>query len=80
MTSLLVLIPAALMIGLLGLAAFLWAMRNGQFEDLDGAAHRILFDGDGDPDSAWRTRRPPLRRHDLSFPQELQESDHGKRA
>jgi cbb3-type cytochrome oxidase maturation protein len=44
MTSLLVLIPAALFLGLLGLAAFLWAMRNGQFEDLEGAGHRILFD------------------------------------
>ena len=44
MTSLLLLIPAALALGLLGLAAFLWALRNGQFDDLDGAAQRILFD------------------------------------
>jgi cbb3-type cytochrome oxidase maturation protein len=44
MISLLVLIPVALFLGLLGLAAFLWAMRNGQFEDLEGAGHRILFD------------------------------------
>jgi cbb3-type cytochrome oxidase maturation protein len=44
MNSLLVLIPAALGLGLVGLIAFLWALRSGQFDDLDGAAHRILFD------------------------------------
>ncbi|GAB6051743.1 hypothetical protein JCM17960_05630 [Magnetospira thiophila] len=38
------LIPIALGLGLLGLAAFLWAMKSGQFEDLDGASNRILFD------------------------------------
>ena len=38
------LIPIALSLGLLGLGAFVWAMRSGQFEDLDGAAERILFD------------------------------------
>jgi cbb3-type cytochrome oxidase maturation protein len=46
MDILLVLIPVALLLGLVGLAAFLWALRSGQFEDLDGAAHRILFDDD----------------------------------
>ena len=35
---------AALLLGLLGLLGFLWALKSGQFEDLDGAAHRILFD------------------------------------
>jgi cbb3-type cytochrome oxidase maturation protein len=44
MTSLLLLIPCALLLGFIGLAAFLWALRSGQFEDLDGAANRILFD------------------------------------
>lgn len=46
MTALLVLIPAALFLGLLGLGAFLWALRSGQFDDLDGAAERILHDKD----------------------------------
>jgi cbb3-type cytochrome oxidase maturation protein len=40
------LIPIALGLGLIGLAAFLWALKSGQFDDLDGAAHRILFDDD----------------------------------
>ena len=43
MTGLALLIPVALGLGLLGLAAFFWAMRKGQFEDLDGAAQRILI-------------------------------------
>lgn len=38
------LIPVALVLGLLGLFAFLYALRSGQFEDLDGAGARILFD------------------------------------
>ena len=46
MIALLVLIPVALLLGLLGLAAFLWSMRSGQFDDLDGAGSRILFDDD----------------------------------
>jgi cbb3-type cytochrome oxidase maturation protein len=48
MSALLYLIPAALFLGLLGLAAFLWAQRSGQFDDLEGAANRILFDDDED--------------------------------
>lgn len=44
MTALSFLIPAALFLGFIGLVAFLWALKNGQFEDLDGAAHRMLDD------------------------------------
>jgi cbb3-type cytochrome oxidase maturation protein len=44
MSGLLYLIPIALFLGLLALGAFLWALRSGQFDDLDGAAERILFD------------------------------------
>jgi len=43
-TGLAILIPLALFMGLCGLAAFFWAMNHGQFEDLDGAANRILMD------------------------------------
>jgi len=49
MTVLLILIPAALFLGGLGLAAFLWALKSGQFEDLDGAAMRILNDDEEPP-------------------------------
>ncbi len=51
MSGILWLIPVALGLGLLGLGAFLWALRAGQFDDLDGAANRILFD-DEDQDAA----------------------------
>lgn len=44
MTALAWLIPAALFLGLCGLMAFLWALKSGQFEDLEGAAYRILED------------------------------------
>ena len=58
MNILLLLIPVALLLGFAGLAAFIWALRSGQFEDLDGAAVRILIDDDdkahGDEDVASR--------------------------
>lgn len=44
MNGLVFLIPVALSLGLAGLGAFLWSLRSGQFDDLDGAAHRILID------------------------------------
>jgi cbb3-type cytochrome oxidase maturation protein len=46
MTVLIYLIPIALFLGLCGLAAFLWSLKSGQYDDLEGAAHRVLFDDD----------------------------------
>jgi cbb3-type cytochrome oxidase maturation protein len=46
MSGLLVLLPIALFLGGLGLAAFLWSLGSGQYEDMDGAAERILVDDD----------------------------------
>jgi cbb3-type cytochrome oxidase maturation protein len=46
MNMLIYLIPVALALGGLGLGAFLWSLRNGQYEDLDGAAWRVLNDED----------------------------------
>jgi cbb3-type cytochrome oxidase maturation protein len=46
MIILIYLIPVALFLGGLGLGAFLWALRSGQYDDLEGAASRILFDDD----------------------------------
>jgi len=48
MSYLIVLVPVALLMGLTGLAAFLWSLRSGQYEDLDGAAERILIDDEKD--------------------------------
>lgn len=46
MSGLLILIPAALFLGLTGLVAFFWALRRGQFDDPEGSAARILIDDD----------------------------------
>jgi cbb3-type cytochrome oxidase maturation protein len=43
-TGIAFLIPVALGLGLMGLAAFFWSLKSGQFDDLDGAALRILID------------------------------------
>ena len=47
MISLAILIPVALGLGLAGLLAFLWSVKSGQYDDLDGAAARIFDDDDG---------------------------------
>lgn len=49
MNGFLYLIPVALGMGVIGLGVFLWSLRSGQYEDLDGAAERILFDDDAIP-------------------------------
>ena len=60
MTALVFLVTIALFLGLLGLVAFFWALKNGQYEDIDGAAWRVLQDDD--PDGVGdRSRR---RNHD----------------
>ena len=66
MTILLYLIPVALLLGLAGLCGFLWALKSGQFEDLDGAASRILFDDDRplpapEPHGSNRPEQPARR-------------------
>jgi cbb3-type cytochrome oxidase maturation protein len=38
------LIPAAVLMGCVGLLAFFWSLKSGQYDDLKGAAHRILLD------------------------------------
>ena len=46
MSVLIYLVPTALALGLTGLAAFLWSLRNGQYDDIEGAALRVLSDDD----------------------------------
>jgi cbb3-type cytochrome oxidase maturation protein len=46
MNVLVILIPVALLLGGLGLLGFLWSVKTGQFDDLKGAAERILNDDD----------------------------------
>jgi cbb3-type cytochrome oxidase maturation protein len=48
MNVLVVLVPLALLLGLTGLVAFVWSLRNGQYDDIEGAAVRVLDDSDVD--------------------------------
>ena len=59
MTVLIYLVPLALLLGLLWLVMFLWSLNSGQYEDLDGAALRVLDDSDIDKPAKRRpTDRP----------------------
>ena len=49
MNVLVILIPVSLVLGALGLAAFLWSLRANQYDDLEGDAWRILSDHDSKP-------------------------------
>ena len=49
MSVLLYMIPLALILGLIGLAAFIWSLKSGQYDDLDGAAQRTLLNDDDEP-------------------------------
>ena len=55
MTMVMYLLPVALGLGALGLVAFFWTLNSGQYDDLDGAAQRIL---DSDEDSSVPSSRP----------------------
>ncbi len=46
MSVLLFLIPVTLALGLVGLCCFLWTLKTKQYDDMKGAANRILFDDD----------------------------------
>ncbi len=59
MTVLAWLIPVALFMGLAALLSFFWAMRTGQFDDMEGAAYRILDDRDDQQPPAPTPPPPP---------------------
>lgn len=67
MNGLIILIPAAICLGLLALATFLWTLRSGQYEDLKGASERILDD------------EPPARRAEDKPTRRLQGDDKSDR-
>ncbi|MBT3939385.1 MAG: cbb3-type cytochrome oxidase assembly protein CcoS [Pelagibacterales bacterium] len=46
MSILLYILPLALFLGFIALLSFLWAIKNNQYDDLKGAAERILIDED----------------------------------
>lgn len=60
MQIVMILVPLVLIVVALGIVLFSWAVKNGQYDDLEGPAHRILYDDDKDmiPEEA-RTDTPP---------------------
>ena len=63
------LIPVALALGAAGLGAFLWSLRSGQYDDLDGAAERILFDDDSPLKGPGQERRRDGSSAETSHPE-----------
>lgn len=61
MSGLLVLIPIAIGLGLLALVTFLWALKSGQYEDLEGASQRILNDDEPLNSSPISGNRVPVQ-------------------
>jgi cbb3-type cytochrome oxidase maturation protein len=68
MVDFLFLIPIALTLGVIGLGAFLWSLKSGQYEDLDGAAERILFDDDASLAGNGPIATPPQPRNSQPAP------------
>ncbi|MBR1217768.1 cbb3-type cytochrome oxidase assembly protein CcoS [Bradyrhizobium sp. U87765 SZCCT0131] len=58
MEVLIYLVPLALLLGLLGLCGFLWSLRSGQYDDLDGAAWRAIADDEPAGDGGQYSGRP----------------------
>ncbi len=62
MNSLVYLIPLALVLGGAALASFLWTLSSGQYDDLDGAAERILIEeGDEEQERSITSKEPRIR-------------------
>ena len=66
-----VLLPLALLLGFIGLMAFMWTLKSGQYDDLDGAAWRAILDDDQDLNPNFK---PP--ENDENSPQEPVDKDH----
>ncbi len=62
MEVLVYLVPLALTLGALGLIGFLWSLKNGQYDDLDGAAWRAIMDDE--PESSSNSEPNPERNQD----------------
>jgi len=60
MNVLVYMVPIALGLGLTGLFAFLWALRSGQYSDVEGAALRVLSDDDIESEPRSRLPSPPV--------------------
>lgn len=62
MSSLIYLVPLALLLGAVALGAFFWSLRSGQYDDMQGAAERILLDDDENHEAALSRGNCPTQR------------------
>ena len=58
MSVLYIVLPVALILALVAVLAFVWAVKSGQYDDLDGAAERVLFDDEEEESRKDRSDRP----------------------
>ncbi len=65
MSVVMYLLPLALLLGFVGLMAFIWSLKSGQYEDLEGAANRILFQDDDHPLSDESDEKRPSNSADV---------------
>lgn len=83
MQIVMILVPLVLIVVALGIVLFSWAVKNGQYDDLEGPAHRILYDDDKDmiPDEARTDRQsgPAADEPDTSASGSESERDHPPR-
>lgn len=61
MSVLYILVAIAIMVMIIAILALLWAIKNGQFDDLEGEAHRILMDDD-DPLDPWNQQTSKIHK------------------
>ena len=78
MSILYLLIPLSLLLLSFAIWAFFWAVRTGQFDDLEGPAHRILFDEDDNDLTPEQRRRKQARRQERLEKQGSQERNRGQ--
>ena len=62
------LVPIAIGMGLAGLASFMWTLKSGQYDDLEGAAARILFEGNEGPILEEEHRTPSTGKAEAEGP------------
>ncbi|MBD3633740.1 MAG: cbb3-type cytochrome oxidase assembly protein CcoS [Methylophaga sp.] len=62
------LLPGMLLLGIIGVGVFFWAVRSGQYDDMDGAANRVLMDDDEEQDAGRTTVREEQTDNDTDKP------------
>jgi cbb3-type cytochrome oxidase maturation protein len=62
------LLPGMLLLGIIGVGVFFWAVRSGQYDDMDGAANRVLMDDDEEQDAKRTTGREEQTDNDTDKP------------